>query len=342
MTNSAPFPIFDGHNDILLKLLEERPEDPAKAFFSPRKGQHIDLQSAQKGGFIGGLFAMFIPPEDGKSFRTPPSQEFARDYTMNMITLLRDIAAESNGQVQICRSVSDIRTAMKEGRLAPVLHIEGAEAILPDLSNLEAFYQEGLRSIGPVWSRSNAFAHGVPFKFPASPDTGPGLTNDGIELIKVCNEMGIAIDLSHMNEKGFWDIARVSNKPLIASHSNVHALCPTTRNLTDDQLKAIKDSNGIAGLNFAVAFLRKDGEKNQDVPMSILIEHIDYMVDKMGIEHVGLGSDYDGAPPPYDLDSTAKLPNLTDALRDAGYTDDQINKICFGNWLRVLEDTWGE
>ncbi len=114
MTNSAPFPIFDGHNDILLKLLEECPNDPAKAFFTPRKGQHIDLQSAQKGGFIGGLFAMFIPPEDGKSFRTPPSQEFARDYTMNMITLMRDIAAESDGQVQICRSVSDIRTAMAE------------------------------------------------------------------------------------------------------------------------------------------------------------------------------------------------------------------------------------
>ncbi|WP_299346447.1 membrane dipeptidase, partial [uncultured Maritalea sp.] len=208
--------------------------------------------------------------------------------------------------------------------------------------NLEAFYNDGLRSIGPVWSRSNAFAHGVPFKFPASPDTGPGLTNDGIELVKACNEMGIAVDLSHINEKGFWDVARVSTKPLIASHSNVHALCPTTRNLTDNQLKAIKDTNGIAGLNFAVAFLRKDGAKNQDVPMSTLVEHVNHMVDIMGIDHVGLGSDYDGAPPPYDLDSTAKLPTLTSALRDAGYDDEALNKICHANWLRVLEETWGE
>lgn len=342
MTNTPQFPIFDGHNDILLKLIEECPDNSVEAFFEPRGGQHIDLQSAQKGGFVGGLFAMFIPPEDGKSFRKTPGQEFARDYTMNMITLLRDIAAASNGKVEICRSVSEIRTAMANGKMAPVLHIEGAEAILPDLSNLEAFYDDGLRSIGPVWSRSNAFAHGVPFKFPASPDTGPGLTNDGIELVKTCNDMGIAVDLSHINEKGFWDVARVSNKPLIASHSNVHALCPTTRNLTDDQLKAIKDSNGIAGLNFAVAFLRKDGAKNQDVPMSVLVEHVNYMVDIMGIDHVGLGSDYDGAPPPYELDSTAKLPALTKALSEAGYDDEALNKICHGNWLRVLEVTWGK
>ncbi|MFT6657326.1 dipeptidase [Maritalea sp.] len=341
MTNTQLVPIFDGHNDILLKLIEECADNAVEAFFQPRKGQHIDLLSAQKGGFAGGLFAMFIPPEDGRSFRKTPSQEFARDYTMNMITLLRDIAAASDGKVEICRSVGDIRKAMAAGIMAPVLHIEGAEAILPDLSNLEAFYNDGLRSIGPVWSRSNAFAHGVPFKFPASPDTGPGLTNEGMKLVKACNEMGIAVDLSHLNEKGFWDVARISTKPLIASHSNVHTLCPTTRNLTDGQLKAIKDSNGIAGLNFAVSFLRKDGAKDVNVPLSVLVEHVDYMVDIMGIDHVGIGSDYDGAPPPSDLDSTAKLPALTNALREAGYDDDALNKICHGNWLRVLEDTWG-
>ena len=342
MTNPPSFPIFDGHNDILLKLLEECADRPVESFFAPRDGQHIDLKSAKAGGFVGGLFAMFIPPEDGRSYTKAPSQEFARDMTMNMITLLRDIAAASDGDISICRSVRDIRAALAQGKMAPVLHVEGAEAILPDLSNLEAFYADGLRSIGPVWSRSNAFAHGVPFKFPASPDTGPGLTEAGFELVRVCNQMGIAIDLSHMNEKGFWDVAKTSDKPLIASHSNVHKLCPTTRNLTDDQLKAIKDSNGIAGLNFAVAFLRADGEKNQDVPLSVCVDHINYMVDMMGIDHVGLGSDYDGAPPPYDLDSTAKLPALTKALSETGYSDQDITKICHENWLRVLEDTWGE
>ncbi len=342
MTNKPTHPIFDGHNDILLKLLEERGSDPVNSFFEPHESQHIDLQSAQKGGFVGGLFAMFIPPEDRKSFRETPSQEFAHDYTMKMITLLRDIAAASDGQVEICRSVKNIQNAVAGGKLAPVLHIEGAEAILPDLSNLEAFYAEGLRSIGPVWSRSNAFAHGVPFKFPSSPDTGPGLTNDGIELVKACNQMGIAIDLSHMNEKGFWDVARHSDKPLIASHSNVHALCQASRNLTDDQLKAIKDSNGIAGLNFAVGFLRNDGRQDQNAPLSTCVDHVNYMVDIMGIDHVGIGSDYDGAPPPFEIDNVAKLPALTAALSKAGYDDEAITKICFENWMRVLKDTWGE
>jgi len=342
MTYSDEFKIFDGHNDILLKLLEEMPDNAVEAFFEPRDGQHIDLKSAHRGGFAGGLFAMFIPPEDGRSFRTPPSQEFARDYTMNMIMLLRDIAAASDGQVQICRSVKEIREAMNAGRMAPVMHIEGAEAILPDLSNLEAFYTEGLRSLGPVWSRSNAFAHGVPFKFPASPDTGPGLTNDGVELVKECNQLGIAIDLSHINEKGFWDVARHSNQPLIASHSNVHALCASTRNLTDEQLRAVADTNGIVGLNFAVGFLRADGKRDPNVSIDVCMDHIKYLVDFMGIDNVGIGSDYDGAPPPNDLDSTAKLPNLTQAMFEAGFSEAEINQICHGNWLRVLEQTWGE
>jgi len=132
--------------------------------------------------------------------------------------------------------------------LAPVLHIEGAEAIDPNFEFLDVLYEAGLRSLGPVWSRPNAFGHGVPFRCPSSPDTGPGLTDLGKELIGACNRLGILIDLSHLNERGFWDVAAISNAPLVATHSNAHALSPHSRNLIDSQLAAIRETGGIVGV----------------------------------------------------------------------------------------------
>ena len=143
-----------------------------------------------------------------------------------MVSLLLRIERELKGRVRICRNVTDIQRALKDGMLAPVLHIEGAEAIDPNFEFLDVLYEAGLRSLGPVWSRPNAFGHGVPFRCPSSPDTGPGLTDLGKELIGACNRLGILIDLSHLNERGFWDVATISNAPLVATHSNAHALSP--------------------------------------------------------------------------------------------------------------------
>ncbi|MEY8840506.1 dipeptidase, partial [Cribrihabitans sp. XS_ASV171] len=119
------------------------------------------------------------------------------------------------------------------GRMAAIFHIEGAEAIDPDLHMLDVFHAAGLRSLGPVWSRPTLYGHGVPFRFPSGPDTGAGLTDLGLRLVRRCNELGIMLDLSHLNEAGFWDVARQSSAPLVASHSNAHAICPHSRNLTD-------------------------------------------------------------------------------------------------------------
>src|SRR5213076_3622570 len=131
-----------------------------------------------------------------------------------------------------------------------IVHFEGADPLAPDLSDLHRWYERGLRSVGLVWSRPNAFAEGVPFRFPSSPDTGPGLTAAGRDLVRACNRLGILVDLSHINEQGFWDVARLSAAPLVATHSAAHSLCPSTRNLTDKQLEAIKASEGMVGLTF--------------------------------------------------------------------------------------------
>jgi len=196
--------------------------------------------------------------------------------------------------------------------------------------------------VGLTHSRRNRFAQGVPFKFPSSPDTGPGLTDAGKALVRQLNRRRVLIDLSHLNEQGFWDVAKLSDAPLVATHSNAHALSQTPRNLTDTQLDAIRDSRGIAGLNFAVGFLRQDGARDAGVPIARMVDHIEYMVERMGVDHVGLGSDFDGTTVSAEVRDAAGLPNLVQALADRGYAGDDLRKLLNGNWVRVLRDTWGE
>jgi membrane dipeptidase len=340
-------PIFDGHNDTLLKLYRQRQEG-GPGFFDRSDRGHIDLPRAREGGFGGGFFAVFVPserPADANHSAAPPTPielGYAQRVTLTMAAQLFRIEVESGGQVKVVRTVDEIVSSLEAGVLAAILHFEGAEAIDPDLDALEVFYRAGLRSLGLVWSRPNAFAHGVPFGFPASPDTGPGLTDAGRELVRACNRLGILIDLSHLNEQGFWDVARISTAPLVATHSNAHALCATTRNLTDRQLDAIKESDGMVGLNFSVSFLREDGGKDPDVPLDVMIRHLDYLVEHLGIERVGLGSDFDGTTVPREIGDVTGLPRLLAALTTHGYDDASVRKIAHENWIRVLRKTWKE
>src|SRR5206468_3587532 len=164
----------------------------------------------------------------------------------------RLLALEHAGDLRIARRVEDLDGArVGDGPPVAVLHLEGAEAIDPGLEALSLWYAAGLRSLGPVWSRPNAFAEGVPFVSPSTPDTGPGLSDRGRALVAACAELGILIDVSHLNQAGFWDLARLELGPVVASHSAAHALCPTSRNLTDAQLDEIGASGGVVGIVFA-------------------------------------------------------------------------------------------
>ncbi len=345
---------FDGHNDVLLRLWRQKTDGVTAFLEGGTKGQ-LDLPRAQKGGMVGGLYAIFVPsesnrpatePMDGVPYDVPlpppPEMTHAQRATIEMASLLLRIAEQSQGRVRVARSVAEIRAAKAAGAHAPVLHIEGCEALDPDLKMLDVLYAAGLRSLGPVWSRSNIFGHGVPFRFPSSPDTGDGLTELGKALIKRCNDMRVLVDLSHMNEKGFWDIAKLSNAPLVASHSNAHALCASSRNLGDKQLAAIRATGGLVGVNYAVSFLRGDGRRDAATPLDTVVDHIAYLVERLGEDGVGLGSDFDGAMIPEGIQSAAGLPNLVAAMRKRQFGETLIEKICFENWMRVLARTWGE
>lgn len=346
MTDSIPY--FDGHNDVLLRLAMREKGDPVADFLNGDGEGHIDLPRAQKGHMVGGLFAMFPPPLKRTDFskgvpdQPPPmlAADEAWKSTRKMMAIFYRIARESQGRVAICHDVAEIRAAIAKNALAMVFHIEGAEVIEEDLEMLHVLYGAGLRSLGPVWSRETIFGHGVPFKFPNSPDTGPGLTEAGKRLVKECNSLKVLIDLSHLNEKGFWDVDKLSDSPLIATHSNVHAISPSARNLTDKQLDAIKASNGFVGLNFATGFMRDDGKMVADTDVEWMVRHLDAMIDKLGEDNVGIGSDYDGAVVPAAIKDVAGVQVLFEALRAHGYDESLLKKIGSENWLAALDRVW--
>lgn len=357
MTSPRRMPIFDGHNDVLLRLYRRGGADAPRAFLEGEGKGQLDLPMALQGGFAGGLFAIFVPSSDGAtgpnsetparnvgSASSTPVLELlpAQKVVFSMVSLLVRIERESGGRVRICRTVADIERSLADGVLAPVLHIEGAEAIDANFELLDVLHEVGLRSLGPVWSRSNAFGHGVPFLCPSSPDTGPGLTDLGKELIRACNRLRILIDLSHLNERGFWDVAAISDAPLVATHSNAHALSPHSRNLTDKQLAAIRESGGMVGVNFATSFLRPDGRPDAATPTELVIDHVAHMLEQVGEDGVGFGSDFDGARIPAGIGNAAGLQNLLEIMRTRGFGEPLIEKLCCRNWLRVLGQTWGE
>lgn len=351
--------VFDGHNDFVLRLLAKK-----QSFFEQNPDGHIDLPRARIGGLGGGLCAVSVPGAHrealdgdlaeivkkalsghGDESQMPPAPDrtFSIDTTMEQMACLFRVEAESGGQVRLVRTAAELRTCLDAGVFAMVLHMEGAEAIDPALNALEVFHRAGLRSLGIVWSRPNAFGHGVPFKFGVTPDTGPGLTDAGKDLVRACNRLRVLVDVSHLNEEGFWDVVEITDAPVVATHSNAHALAPWTRNLTDRQLDAIRESDGMVGLNFHVGFLRDDGDPvNPDTPLSVMVRQIDYLVDRLGIDRVGFGADFDGAVLPAAIGNVTGLPRLLEALGDAGHGQTELNKLARENWLRVLRKTWGE
>ena len=349
--------VFDGHNDLLLRFYLHPAERDA-IWAGKAEGGHLDLPRMKAGGFAGGFFAIYIPspavpdaPDAASSDQKmdqppydlplPDPLDGDRARAIALAQAGHLMASERTGTLRICRSVADIRAAMAAGQIAAILHMEGAEAIDESLDALHLWHALGLRSLGPVWSRPTIFGHGVPFRFPGTPDTGPGLTDAGKRLVRECNRLKIMLDLSHLNEAGFNDVAALSDAPLVATHSNAHAVTPSTRNLTDRQLAMIRDTGGMVGLNYATVFLREDGRRAPFAGWDPVLRHLDHLIGQLGEDHVGLGSDFDGAEMPTDLGDVAGQPRLLAALASHGYGPDLIAKIAHRNWLALLARTWG-
>lgn len=345
-------PFFDGHNDLLLKMTMGR-VTAEEVRDGHAKGQ-IDLPRARQGGLGGGFFALFVPTPGGAGMNMAAMQKESYDLPLPgmldqsvAIEKVREGISHFNrladlGVIAPCTTADEVETAIHGPKLAAILHMEGAEAIGPELVELDELYASGLRSIGPVWSRSTIFGHGVPFRFPSTSDIGPGLTDAGRALVVECNRRGILIDLSHLNMAGLKDVADISTAPLVATHSNAHAVTPSARCLTDDELRLVAGTNGVVGINYGTCFLRPDGKFVAESPVEHLLAHLDHLLSILGEDGVAFGSDFDGAIVPDWMKDAAGLAVLRDALLGHGFGDELLEKLLWRNWVRVLRDTWGQ
>ncbi len=344
---SGSVPVFDGHNDTILKLQLAADHGQPMAIAETCAPLDIDLPKARAGNLAGGFFAMFTPSQfhgldvdidkhDPANFAAV-DQSVALNFTLAMFARLRRLSRELPNDLAICSDAADIRAAMSTGKIAILPHIEGATCIDTDFNALEILHAAGLRSLGLVWSRPNAYGDGAPMEAQPIINPGQGLTPAGFDLVRECDRLGVLVDLSHLTEAGFWDVAKTTTRPLIATHSNAHAVSPSARNLTDRQLTAVAESGGVVGLNFHVGFLREDCADNPDTPILQMIHHLDHLIGILGEDGVALGSDFDGCVVPQELGDASGLPKLIAAMRQAGYGEELIAKICHQNWISAIE-----
>jgi membrane dipeptidase len=316
--------VVDTHCDTLMQFIPRGYQPPRKLGERSEKG-HIDLPRMVEGGVTCQTFAIYT----GTRAFVPEASLLA---TLMVDKFYSEI--EANPGIVAVTTSGEILKAKKEGKVCGLLSIEGAEPLMGELAALRVYYRLGLRMLSLAWNYRTPFADGWNAK-----RSGSKLPELGVQAIEEMHRLGIVFDVSHLTDSVFWDVCDVVKGPFIASHSNARAVCDHQRNLTDDMIKALADHGGVMGMNFAPAFVTKEGK---DATVSKLVDHIDHIVKLVGPDHVGLGSDFDGiGEPPKGLEDVSKMPNITRELVGRGYSDEDILKILGGNHLRVFKQVIG-
>lgn len=323
--------IFDLHCDTVWKI------DIAK-----EKGEHISLRKSHlqideekliAGDYFAQCFAIFAHAHHVDPYAV----------CMRMIDVFYE-QLKACDRLKVAYRYEDIIQNHKDGKISAILTMEDGAPIDDSFERLDTLYDRGVRMICLTWNFVNKIGHHNRGKFmedgrpdDITPVTDIGLTEFGKQLVKVMNKKGIIVDVSHLSDAGFYDVVSISEKPIIASHSNARGLCRHIRNFTDDMLFKLADNGGVMGMNYAKQFLNNDAELGRDtVPW--VIEHIKYIKGKIGIDNIALGSDFDGISTDLGLNSADQMPKLMQALDRAGFTSEEIEKIAYKNALRVFKD----
>ncbi len=295
--------------------------------------------SFSAGGLKGLVSSLFL-----HSYFLP---EMALRKALDQIACLLKEQEAFKERVSICRSASELEEAAAEGRTGILLSFEGVEPLGNDLSLLRVFYELGVRGVGLAWSRRNEAADGCHFA-PKREGRKGGLTPFGVQVVEEAERLGMWIDVSHLNDEGFWDVAAIARGPLIASHSNCRALVPgMMRNLTDDQIVAIAKTGGVIGMNSCSAFVKPDHDRRRLGPED-LADHVDHIAKLVGSQHVCLGFDFCNgfkdyltmgcSVPTYDVVAGHReIPAFAAVLLQRGYSEDEVRGILGGNAMRVFK-----
>lgn len=350
--------VVDGHNDVLLKVI--RGNDISQRL---TKG-HTDIPRLIEGGVDVQVFAVWS--DDNKWSKG------AFKHANNQIDTLENILKKNPDKIALAKNTADVERIVADGKIAAIIGIESGNMIENSIDNLVALYDRGVRYLTLTWNYNLPWVTAAEQEVKTTSTEGKGLTDKGRDIVRKMNELGMMIDVSHVGEKAFYDVLEVTTKPILASHSNAYTLAPHYRNLKDEQLAALKENGGVVGVNFFSEFLDsnyKDKvarmyrqhagdeadpklstsrqyaqlpdelQKEVDVPMSVLLDHIDYLVDKLGIDHVAVGSDFDGiSSSPTGLEDVSKFPNLTQALLEREYSKEDVAKIMGQNFLRIMKE----
>jgi membrane dipeptidase len=320
-------PVLDGHEDFVTAIPRQE-----RDFLTESERGQVDWPRAQRGGLSGTFVSIFL--NNSQAEQDVPSLIFEE------LNHYYRICDRSDGQVRVVRTTTELDRCLAEGTFAGIIHFEGADPISASLTELRVYYELGLRSIGFTWNRATAFGQGVN---PGGEESDQGLFEAGFALVEECNRLGILLDVAHLNTAGFWDLARATQKPFVATHANPKAISPHVRNLDDDQIRMIAEKDGTIGLSFANAFLRPDMDPdNDDIPLDLVVSHFEYLINLVGDRHVSIGTDYDGTSVPHILHDATTLPILLREFKARGWSDDRIERLCNGNFRRVLRAVWAE
>jgi len=311
-------------------------------------GTHTDFARMREGGLDAPFFVLAI--EDLHYESGVPGQSWQR--ALDMFESLQESVRRHPDEIEFAYTAADVESIVSEGKFAALIAIEGGHAIEEDLENLRHFYDLGIRRMTLTHNVSLSWAD-------AARDVAisNGLSEFGRDVVREMNHLGMIVDISHVSDEAFWDVLKVTSAPIIASHSNARALADSPRNLTDGMLRAVADNGGVVGIVFEFDMVNPALVTNSqlkimtgwhwfthprgpETPLSLIIDHIDHVVQVAGIDHVGIGSDLDGLPffLPKDLKDVGDFPNITVELVRRGYSDEDIRKILGGNMLRVLAD----
>ncbi len=363
--------VTDTHNDFLMQVTDSAILAYTKntwAFDKDLKGKtHTDLYRQKEGGLDVQVFSVFCTGEMRAPFQ----------FANRQIESLDAIIARNPGKIIKALNSTALINAVKQGKLVALIGVEGGHMIEDDLGKLEALYKRGARYLTLTWNNSTSWASSA-FEETFKKDLAhKGLNELGKQVVRRMNELGMLVDISHVGEQTFWDVLQTTTKPVIASHSSVYALCHHQRNLKDEQIKAIAKNGGVIQVNFNPGFIDSSFDKKEKAfferhqtavdsmtkagvddwvlqyqlyhtyaaeanairpPLSLLIDHIEYIIRLVGVDHVGLGSDFDGITlTPQELDDVTALPQITKVLFERGYSKKDITKILGGNFIRVLQ-----
>lgn len=298
-------------------------------------GAMVDVSRLKVAGAAAQFFAMFLPQRDEPEWFGLQKMPELEQLMMQMYSVFQNTLKQCSNTLAFAGNYKELEANQKAGKISAFLTIENGCPVDGRMENIKRYYDMGVRLMTLTWNDANCFGYPHSTK---REEMESGLTDFGKEAVSYMQELGMIVDVSHLSDGGFYDVADVAKRPFVASHSNCRALSPATRNLTDDMIRVLAEHGGVAGINFEPSFLNKD-ITDEVSRISCMCDHVEHFINVGGIECVGIGTDFDGIGGQFEIADCTAMEHLFEELKRRGIHEDALDKIAWGNVARVIRDT---